>query len=49
LGQNARQWAHEHVSWPNVVGHIEHVYYDLLEPSYHPRQPSITAVGIETR
>jgi 1,2-diacylglycerol 3-alpha-glucosyltransferase len=49
LGQNARQWAHEHVSWPNVVGQIEHVYYDLLEPSYHTPQPSVTAVGIETR
>jgi glycosyltransferase involved in cell wall biosynthesis len=49
LGQNARRWAHEHVSWPTVVGNIEHVYYELLEPSYHAARPSTAAVGTEAR
>jgi glycosyltransferase involved in cell wall biosynthesis len=49
LGQNAQQWAHTHVSWPNVAGNIEHIYYELIEPSYCTRQPSATAVSIEAR
>jgi 1,2-diacylglycerol 3-alpha-glucosyltransferase len=35
LGQNARQWADEHRSWPNIVTHIENVYYELVEPHDH--------------
>ncbi len=30
LGQNARQWLSENLSWPNIVGKIENAYYSLI-------------------
>jgi 1,2-diacylglycerol 3-alpha-glucosyltransferase len=49
LGQNARQWADEHLSWPSLVGKIEHIYAALLEPTGGARWEGTTAAGLGTR
>ena len=49
LGYNARQWAHEHLSWPTLAEKIENVYYELLEPHVYAAQRDTTPVSIEVR
>jgi glycosyltransferase involved in cell wall biosynthesis len=49
LGHNARQWAHEHLSWPTLAEKIENVYYELLEPHAYAAQRDTTPVSIEVR
>jgi 1,2-diacylglycerol 3-alpha-glucosyltransferase len=49
LGRNARRWADEHLSWPSLVGRIEHVYDALLDPPGWARWEGTTTVGFETR
>jgi 1,2-diacylglycerol 3-alpha-glucosyltransferase len=46
LGQSARRWAHEHLSWPTLAEKIENVYYELLEPHAYAAQGDTTPLGI---
>jgi 1,2-diacylglycerol 3-alpha-glucosyltransferase len=49
LGQNARQWADEQFSWKTIVGQIEQVYYELIEPGARTTSPQPVAIASATR
>jgi 1,2-diacylglycerol 3-alpha-glucosyltransferase len=49
LGQNARRWADEQFSWKTIVGRIEQVYYELVEPGTRTTSPPSIATSSPTR
>lgn len=49
LGQNARRWADEHLSWPSIIGRIEQVYAELFQQHPNANHRAAAAVGVESR
>ncbi|HZC03290.1 MAG TPA: glycosyltransferase, partial [Gammaproteobacteria bacterium] len=49
LGRNARQWADEQFSWGTIVGQIEQVYYELIEPGARTTSPQPVAIARTAR
>jgi glycosyltransferase involved in cell wall biosynthesis len=49
LGRNARQWADEQFSWRTIVGQIEQVYYELVEPGARTASSQSAAIARTTR